>query len=179
MLNEIRKQLENFNNESTRKQQSIHLKQLLSKINFFVFHSQIYNYEIKLAIKDEKQQNQFKKEIQLDLVAEFVDKSTFKIPNKLGGGYYMGQFQNKLFHGHGILIYGSSDNDENGYYYQGRFVRGEKWGFGRIIYTDGNFYEGMWRKNKPWGQGIQIWLNKKVIICQKGGFKLGLFHGKN
>ena len=61
MLNEIRKQLENFNNESTRKQQSIHLKQLLSKINFFVFHSQIYNYEIKLAIKDEKQQNQFKK----------------------------------------------------------------------------------------------------------------------
>jgi len=84
----------------------------------------------------------------------YIYKSTFKIPNKFGGGYYQGQFQNQLYHGNGILIKGSSDNDEKGYYYQGGFVGGEKWGFGRIIYTDGNLYEGMWRKDLFQGQGV-------------------------
>lgn len=55
---------------------------------------------------------------------------------------YEGQFKNDIYHGYGRYIY------SNGNYYLGNWVDGKRSGWGKLVDKSGKIYEGMWQYSK-------------------------------
>lgn len=55
---------------------------------------------------------------------------------------YEGQFKNDIYHGYGRYIY------SNGNYYIGNWVDGKRQGRGKLVDKSGKVYEGMWQFSK-------------------------------
>ena len=60
---------------------------------------------------------------------------------------YEGQFKDDIYHGYGRFIY------SNGNYYIGQWVDGKRSGYGKLIDKQGRVYEGQWELSKFMGQG--------------------------
>ncbi|KAF4716065.1 Elongation of fatty acids protein 2, variant 2 [Perkinsus olseni] len=82
----------------------------------------------------------------------------------------------------GTLIRECSDEEEgpgielgysDGSKYIGDIVDGQREGEGRWEYP-GGYYQGMWLKNEPHGEGVQTWADGRIYV---GTFKEGKFHG--
>jgi hypothetical protein len=67
---------------------------------------------------------------------------------------YVGQLSKGLYHGTGTLYY-----EETGDYYQGKFSRGKKSGFGEYYYYYGDKYSGYFFQDRMHGQGKFITSN--------------------
>ena len=61
------------------------------------------------------------------------------------GKEYNGEFNNGFFNGKTILFY---ENDKFYNYFEGIFKNGKKEGFGKMIYLNGDEYEGNWENDK-------------------------------
>ena len=59
---------------------------------------------------------------------------------------YEGQFKNDQYHGYGRFIY------SNGNYYLGNWIDGKRQGWGKLVDKGGKIYEGMWQYSKFVGQ---------------------------
>lgn len=55
---------------------------------------------------------------------------------------YEGQFKNDIYHGYGRYIY------SNGNYYIGNWVDGKRSGWAKLVDKSGKVYEGMWQYSK-------------------------------
>ena len=55
---------------------------------------------------------------------------------------YEGQFKNDVYHGYGRYIY------SNGNYYIGNWIDGKRSGWGKLVDRNGKIYEGMWKYGK-------------------------------
>lgn len=55
---------------------------------------------------------------------------------------YEGQFKNDIYHGYGRYIY------SNGNFYLGNWVDGKRSGWGKLVDKSGKVYEGMWQYSK-------------------------------
>lgn len=89
----------------------------------------------------------------------------------LGREYYKGQLAEGLYQGAGHLI--AMNGDE----YIGAFSRGEKSGYGKMVYAhSGNTYEGEWLENKHHGQGKLT--EAKTGNVFEGGWKNGKKSGE-
>ncbi|OMJ72179.1 hypothetical protein SteCoe_29446 [Stentor coeruleus] len=107
--------------------------------------------------------------------------------------YYQGSFNKRCMkHGKGILI--STDNRkyignfhldriegfgrmifENGDVYEGEFLNGQAHGKGKYIQKNGAVYSGEFKKDKQHGIGTELWCNG----CKyEGSYKKGMKHGK-
>ena len=56
-------------------------------------------------------------------------------------GFYEGQYERDVFHGEGLLCRGNSK-------YKGHFHGGLKHGWGRMEFTNGDVYEGLWENDQ-------------------------------
>ncbi|KAF4711357.1 hypothetical protein FOZ63_028272, partial [Perkinsus olseni] len=72
-----------------------------------------------------------------------------------------------------ILLGSSLDIYSDGSKYIGDIVDGQREGEGRWEYP-GGYYQGMWLKNEPHGEGVQTWADGRIYV---GTFKEGKFHG--
>lgn len=59
---------------------------------------------------------------------------------------YEGQFKNDVYHGFGRQIY------SNGNFYIGQWVDGKRSGWGKLVDRQGRVYEGLWQYSKFLGQ---------------------------
>ncbi len=59
---------------------------------------------------------------------------------------YEGEFRNDVMHGYGIEHKGST-------VYAGEFVAGLKEGRGRMVWSNGNVYDGQWQRGRMSGEG--------------------------
>ena len=55
---------------------------------------------------------------------------------------YKGQFKNDIYHGYGRYIY------SNGNFYIGMWQDGKRSGWGKLVDKSGKIYEGMWQYSK-------------------------------
>lgn len=60
---------------------------------------------------------------------------------------YEGDFEEDLFHGHGILKY------SEGSVYEGEFIHGQITGEGQMVFADNSIYRGQWRNGRMHGIG--------------------------
>lgn len=82
---------------------------------------------------------------------------------------YVGQLSDSLFHGTGTIYYGDS-----GDYYQGKFSRGQKSGFGEYHYYSGDKYLGNFLQDQMHGKGKFFVANGYIYI---GNFVAGNLMG--
>jgi hypothetical protein len=62
----------------------------------------------------------------------------------------------------------------NGYSFEGTFVNGKREGRGKLIDSEGGWYDGMWANDQFNGQGTYIWPNgTKYIGAWKDGVQEG------
>lgn len=89
----------------------------------------------------------------------------------LGRAYYEGHWKDKVYHGGGHLI------DLNGDEYIGQFEKGQKSGYGKMIYAaTGDVYEGEWKDNQRDGQGKYVEHSSNNVY--NGGWKEDIRHGE-
>ena len=62
--------------------------------------------------------------------------------------YYIGEMQNDLRHGKGIVY----DKNSN-IIYEGDFVNDKYEGYGKLIYENGSYYIGSFKNGIPHGEG--------------------------
>ena len=87
-------------------------------------------------------------------------------------GIYKGELNNDdKPNGNGVLL---NNAHQNGSFYIGEFIDGEKNGRGRLV-TDEFWYEGSWEKNKYHGCGKLIAFNGYIV---EGEFKHGMLNGE-
>ena len=60
--------------------------------------------------------------------------------------------------------------------YEGQMMKEHRWGEGRMAYKDGRTYEGKWKGDKRYGQGVLK--DKKGSIVYKGYWLDDLYHGR-
>ena len=91
--------------------------------------------------------------------------------------YYVGEFRNDKFHGHGYLIYVVGETryfEYRGRYdydvplqrlckYEGDFKKGLKDGIGKERILDGTIYEGGFLKDKRHGKG-KLYISDEIIV---------------
>ncbi|CAK4030920.1 Apoptosis inhibitor IAP [Lecanosticta acicola] len=81
----------------------------------------------------------------------------------LGRAYYEGHWQDNKYHGGGHLI--ALNGDE----YIGQFAKGQKSGYGKMIYSaTGDVYEGEWKEDEQDGKG-------KLVFSATGNVHEGTF----
>ena len=89
---------------------------------------------------------------------------------KDNSGYYEGEWQQDVCHGHGTMKY------KDGSVYEGSFFNGLPHGHGLLKYADGKtMYLGDFREGKKDGVGLHHYANGDRY---SGGFVLGKRHGK-
>ena len=80
---------------------------------------------------------------------------------------YSGQLKNGLYHGKGKLK--TPEYTYFGWFYQNKFS-----GYGKIIYSDGSSYDGIWKNGKYHDHGVLKEADGSVYI---GEFENGLKSG--
>jgi len=70
------------------------------------------------------------------------DGRVFGVGKEINHIIYEGQFKNDIYHGYGRYIY------SNGNYYIGNWVDGKRSGWGKLVDKSGKTYEGMWQYSK-------------------------------
>ena len=86
------------------------------------------------------------------------------------GEYYIGQWLNGNKHGMGIIYY-----KDGNIKYEGDFVNGNAEGNGKYIYENGNYYIGQWLNDKFHGKGIKYYKNGNILY--EGDFVNGKAEG--
>ena len=81
--------------------------------------------------------------------------------------WYIGYWQNGEREGYGTYHYGPDDNRKS---YAGYWKNDEKDGYGKLIYRDGDVYEGKFRDGWREGEGKFTWSDGTVY---EGDFKKG------
>lgn len=81
-------------------------------------------------------------------------------------GTYEGRFLKGQFHGEGRMLYADGGR------YEGQWVRGQRQGQGKMVWRDGQVYEGEWLMDQPHGEGVMYLSTGKV---QEGQFANGEF----
>ena len=71
-------------------------------------------------------------------VINFVDSDPSLLGKEINHIIYEGQFRNDIYHGYGRYIY------SNGNYYIGSWQDGKRSGWGKLVDRSGKVYEGMW-----------------------------------
>lgn len=75
-----------------------------------------------------------------------------------GSVRYEGEYKNGLFNGNGTFYY-YADDKQGRHRYIGTFVNGRREGQGRLEWSDGTLYEGMFHDNEFFGKGVMTWPN--------------------
>lgn len=82
-----------------------------------------------------------------------------------GDKHYEGDWKDGKMHGRGRLVY------ENGDVYDGNFHKGKKFGKGIFKWAkDGNYYDGEWNNNLPHGIG---YIGREGVSKRKAMFEDG------
>ena len=94
----------------------------------------------------------------------------------LRGIEYKGNFLDGLPHGKGELVIKSPLDKDKRQILEGMFEDGHFTGKGRADYGNCNIYEGDFKQGKR--QGFGTYMNQKLSIVVKSGWKSDLIHGK-
>eukprot|EP00747_Dinoflagellata_sp_TGD_P218303 gnl/TRDRNA2_/TRDRNA2_90581_c0_seq1.p1 gnl/TRDRNA2_/TRDRNA2_90581_c0~~gnl/TRDRNA2_/TRDRNA2_90581_c0_seq1.p1 ORF type:complete len:326 (-),score=37.82 gnl/TRDRNA2_/TRDRNA2_90581_c0_seq1:40-1017(-) len=107
------------------------------------------------------------------------------------GDRFFGQFVDGRKSGHGednledgTAFIGEYEGDErisgrlmfpDGETYEGNYVNNKPGGSGQMNFPDGRLYEGQFQDGSPSGEGVMTWTSGQTY---KGNFMAGLYHGK-
>lgn len=72
----------------------------------------------------------------------------------IDGSEYEGWWKNDSFHGQGKLTFKPERKGENGIIYEGLFIHGVQERNGKLIYSNGDFYQGQTLDNRRQGRGL-------------------------
>ena len=97
------------------------------------------------------------------------EKEIFGIQINQNGSKYVGLFKNGMYDGRGRIIF------RNGDYFEGEFKNNKANGFGKYVNVNGEIYLGNWVNDKQEGNGELILKNGSRYI---GEFKNGMENGK-
>ncbi|EFC46511.1 predicted protein, partial [Naegleria gruberi] len=82
---------------------------------------------------------------------------------------YTGQFKNNVYHGQGIFNFQTRSLE-----FEGDMIDSRKNGFGKLVYSDGSYYEGQFNNDEMTGTGSFVDSDR----VYNGQFVKSLFHGK-
>ena len=86
-----------------------------------------------------------------------------------GGGGYVGEWKNGVYHGQGKKTWHTGD------VYEGEWKLGKRHGQGKMTWKNGMTHEGTWKNNNEHGEGVIVYPHGN---SRSGKWVHGLMHGK-